>query len=364
MEQQYKILKELPKITTIIPTYRRPKLLKRAIESVLSQSFGDFQVCVYDNASGDETAEIVSGIAKKEPRVKYFCHNENIGGHKNFHYAIERVVTPFFTILSDDDFLLPDFYEIALDGFRKHPEAIFSAVATAHISDSGDVLDVPMLQWPAGFYKSPYGLVAMLTYGHPTWTGILFRKDVFEKNSFIRESVGVTSDLDFELRVARNGSFVVSRKLGAVFVMHPEGSYVSAGFSGFWPGWLKMVRTFSEDKDLPENIRIYAEKTLNRKLLGHLRRVAMRGALSGDHNDAKKAMDIVLSRSKTNFNNLLLLFFVNGMKYLPMARVAGKTLAKKRREILCRKKKHFLPDVYKDDFRLIRKIMMDSDAGI
>jgi glycosyltransferase involved in cell wall biosynthesis len=54
-----------PLITTIIPTYRRPKLLRRAIKSVLNQTYLHFQVCVYDNASGDETAEVVSELAKK-----------------------------------------------------------------------------------------------------------------------------------------------------------------------------------------------------------------------------------------------------------------------------------------------------------
>jgi glycosyltransferase involved in cell wall biosynthesis len=67
-----------PLITTIIPTCRRPHLLRRAIKSVLNQTYPHFQVCVYDNASGDETAEVVSEFAKKDPRIKYHCHSENI----------------------------------------------------------------------------------------------------------------------------------------------------------------------------------------------------------------------------------------------------------------------------------------------
>ena len=63
-----------PLITTIIPTYRRPKLLQRAIRSVLNQTYPHFQVCIYDNASGDDTAAVVAEIAKGDPRVKYHCH--------------------------------------------------------------------------------------------------------------------------------------------------------------------------------------------------------------------------------------------------------------------------------------------------
>jgi len=56
-----------PLITTVIPTYRRPAMLRRAIRSVLSQTFPDFRLCVYDNASGDETAVVVEEFRKKIP---------------------------------------------------------------------------------------------------------------------------------------------------------------------------------------------------------------------------------------------------------------------------------------------------------
>src|SRR4030042_3564260 len=108
-----------PLITTIIPTYRRPKFLQRAIKSILNQTYPYFQVCFSDNASGDETAEVVAKLSQREPRLKYYCHSENIGAIANANYGFERVNTPFFSFLSDDDILLPEFYEIALEGFKK-----------------------------------------------------------------------------------------------------------------------------------------------------------------------------------------------------------------------------------------------------
>ncbi len=53
-----------PQITTVIPTYRRPKLLRRAIESVLAQTYPHLKVTVFDNASGDETPEVVAELAR------------------------------------------------------------------------------------------------------------------------------------------------------------------------------------------------------------------------------------------------------------------------------------------------------------
>ena len=62
----------LPEITTVIPTFRRPYLLRRAIQSVLNQIYPDFQVWVFDDDSGDETAAVVSEMAQVDARCTTF----------------------------------------------------------------------------------------------------------------------------------------------------------------------------------------------------------------------------------------------------------------------------------------------------
>jgi glycosyltransferase involved in cell wall biosynthesis len=94
-------------ITVIVPTFRRPALLERAVRSVLAQTHPDLVVAIYDNASGDGTREVCERLAKEDPRVRYHEHRENIGAGANFQYGLERVATPYFAFLSDDDALLP-----------------------------------------------------------------------------------------------------------------------------------------------------------------------------------------------------------------------------------------------------------------
>jgi glycosyltransferase involved in cell wall biosynthesis len=55
-----------PTITTNICTYRRPKMLRRAIESVLNQTYQDFRICIYDNNSGDDTAAVAAEFVEKD----------------------------------------------------------------------------------------------------------------------------------------------------------------------------------------------------------------------------------------------------------------------------------------------------------
>ena len=58
----------LPLITIVIPTYERSILLKRAIKSVLNQTFTNFQICIYDNASNDNTKKIVEEFSQKDSK--------------------------------------------------------------------------------------------------------------------------------------------------------------------------------------------------------------------------------------------------------------------------------------------------------
>jgi glycosyltransferase involved in cell wall biosynthesis len=251
-----------PLITTIIPTYHRPRLLRRAIESVLAQTYPDFQVCVYDNASRDETATVVRALAQADPRVKYHCHPENIGMFKNFLYGMERVDTPFFSFLSDDDLLLPAFYETALAGFEKCPEAILSVTPTILVDDQGSVVNVPLAAWKPGFYRPPEGLRAMLKYAPATWTGVLFRREVIEKVGMLDEGVGDPADLDFEYRAAARFPVVVSGQPGAIFSFRSSPLSDLLRFQASWPGWEKMIRNLVEDERIPADARAHAERAL------------------------------------------------------------------------------------------------------
>ena len=63
-----------PVVTIVITTFRRPNLLKRAIKSVLQQTYPYFEIRVYDDASGDETEKVVSEFSKVDPRIHFHSH--------------------------------------------------------------------------------------------------------------------------------------------------------------------------------------------------------------------------------------------------------------------------------------------------
>jgi glycosyltransferase involved in cell wall biosynthesis len=114
-----------PRVTVFIPTYNRAHLLPRAIESVLAQTYPDFRLEISDNASTDETPEIVARY--QDPRIAFIRQPENLGLLGNHNQFLERVRTEYSLILPDDDLVYPELLENAVRTLDEQPE-----VGTVH----------------------------------------------------------------------------------------------------------------------------------------------------------------------------------------------------------------------------------------
>jgi glycosyltransferase involved in cell wall biosynthesis len=215
-----------PLITTIIPTFQRPQLLKRAVSSVLNQTYTQLQVQVYDNASGDETKDIVQEYMQSDPRVKYHCHPHNIGMMSNYAYALKEVQTPYFSLLSDDDVISPWFCDVALQDLQKFPEAAFCACSTTVLSETGDTIRVPLDLWTReGYFVPPDGLLEMISK-YPIPTTILFNRKVLSEISIDMDNA-LMWDCDFLLQIAAKYPIIINKRPCGIF-LHHEGSYSNA----------------------------------------------------------------------------------------------------------------------------------------
>ena len=288
-----------PLITTVIPTYRRPAMLRRAIRSVLNQTFPDFRICVYDNASGDETQAVVEEFRKKDSRVEYVCRPSNIGAHRNFVDGANRVETPLFSFLPDDDILLPHFFETALNGFRQHPEAAMSALATMLTSPDGTFVGSWVLRWPEGLIEPPRGLFSTLHYGDPCLQAMLIRRQIWEEFGGFDPTTEPCGDMDFSMRVTARLPIVVSRKPGAIGSLHPGSTTVRTELNSAWPGMCRMAEKLSQDESLCPEIRQRASEILTRWMKRSLvTRGIMRSISLGKWEDAERAADLLVQECR------------------------------------------------------------------
>jgi glycosyltransferase involved in cell wall biosynthesis len=303
-------------ITTIIPTFRRPKMLRRAIKSVLAQTYPNFQVMVLDNASGDETARVVAELAREDPRVKYHCHPENIGLVPNFDYGMRHVETPFFSFLSDDDVVLPHFYETAMKGFRSHPDAMFSAGVTLVTARGDGPWGPQSIALPLGRHEPPYGAIEMALSGPPNWTAVLFRKEAIERTGYLAPNT-MSADTEFELRIALSFPFVVSHRLCAFRIRH-SGSYSeTARLEMLWPNWGNMMRSLGRQYDVDLRARRRLLGIMARSLVRRLRRFCTYAIRTRRFDEAHRAATVLREDLGRKSTGLLLQAVTSASRRFP-----------------------------------------------
>ena len=304
-----------PLITTIIPTYRRPDHLRRAIGSVLAQTYPHIRVCVYDNASGDATAEVVADFSRRDPRVSYFCHAENIGAFANFSHGLDAVATPFFSFLSDDDVLLPEFYQTAIGQLEKFPDAAFWGGTTIVMSEDGGIRDATA--WPEAYYTPPDGLLEMIANNYLIWTSVLFRTDVVASIGGLDPDVGAPIDTDFLLRVAARFPFMTSPKPAAIWSCHPESGSVMADPRFIWPGWLKTMRNLTDDERIPADVRANVEHSLTKQVKRQLFQIGYNSIRQKKLEDARKVASILRQHYRQDARANLLASLAWACRYFP-----------------------------------------------
>jgi len=257
------------------------------------QTYPNFCVCVYDNASGDETESVVRELMKYDSRVRYIQRPENIGGLRNFDDAMRRVSTPFFSVLSDDDAVLPNFFELALGGFTKNPQAAFSATTTLEIDPQGRIHHAYLLHWLPGVYPPPEGVLAILEHGQPSLPGILFRREVFDEVGYVDETMGNPWDWDLELRLAARFPIVVSRAPGALFSIHAQSKSSYEKVDDIFPAWLRLLQKLRMNQDIPPGPRGRAVQVLYRRIQKRLYRGAWWDIGHGEWSEVEKAIAVL-----------------------------------------------------------------------
>jgi glycosyltransferase involved in cell wall biosynthesis len=134
-------LKEKPLVSIGLPVYNGQKYISDAIDSVLRQTFSDFELIITDNASTDDTKQICLFYAEKDKRVKYFRKETNLGAAPNFNYAFKLSEGKYFKWIAHDDVIAPDFIEKCLKHLETEPDAVLCSSNVGIIDENGFVID-------------------------------------------------------------------------------------------------------------------------------------------------------------------------------------------------------------------------------
>lgn len=127
-----------PLVTVIIPTYNHALYLREAIQSVLNQTYDNYELLILDDHSSDGTPDVVKEF--KDERMKCIRHKCNIGFVANWTYGVKLALGKYISILSDDDKYKPDFLEKRFKAFQREERLVAAAGAFECCDSTGAFL--------------------------------------------------------------------------------------------------------------------------------------------------------------------------------------------------------------------------------
>ena len=212
-----------PKVTIIITTYNRAHLLENAINGALIQNYPNLEIVIADNASTDNTAEIVAKYLSKG-NLKYVRHDSNIGALANHNSALRDYASGEWVVfVSDDDYLdTSTFVTDAIDLIRDYGYEKIAFLQTGFYTlypDGEKVLGVPNIEKEVDYFKCGEYFLDYFNIQHFSFTTTIFNRDLaLEFDIFNDDHYG--TDVELMLLMSLYNDVILVKKPYGVYRIH------------------------------------------------------------------------------------------------------------------------------------------------
>src|SRR5262245_61032391 len=131
-----------PVVSIGLPVYNGERFLRQSVDSLLAQTFTDFELILSDNASMDKTAAICQEYVARDNRVRYIRQRVNVGAAANHNLVLALARGRYFKWASDDDLYHPELVRLCVQGLEEHPEAVLAHSWDGYVDANGEVVSV------------------------------------------------------------------------------------------------------------------------------------------------------------------------------------------------------------------------------
>ena len=197
----------MPSVSICLTTYNRGALLGDTIDSILNQTFTDFELIINDDNSTDDTSEICKTYVKKDTRVKYFRNLSNLRMPGNLNSAISKASGDFIANLHDGDIYRNDLIEKWYAILIKYPESHFVFNQYQILDSKGKKIYVINHNFNEVNDGSLLIKYFFKNYTSAPWGTVMARRFVYEKIGFFDDAFEFISDVEMWLRIGINGNF-------------------------------------------------------------------------------------------------------------------------------------------------------------
>ncbi len=239
------IMNKKPFFSVIVPTYNRAHALQKSIQSILTQTFQDFEIIIVDDASTDNTEEVVCSI--KDDRIHYFVNEINQERCITRNKGIEKAVGEYICFLDSDDYHLPNHLQVIYEEIQLQNYA--KAFYFTNAWNEDDLGNRSERCCPDFENENSYTYFLKFTVNPQRWA---VHHSIFEKLKFDNDVI-ICEDMDMSLRMLAAGIPVFQIKTRSTV-------YVAA------PDSFTVADSNKASKELFYLKRIFARKELKGKL--------------------------------------------------------------------------------------------------
>ncbi len=221
-----------PIVSICIPTYNGAKYLRECLDSVLAQTFTDFEILLVDDKSSDKTLEIAQEYADKDTRIRVICNEKNLGLVGNWNRCIELAQGEWIKFVFQDDLIAPECLEKMLTASK--PDSSIICCRRNFILEAGTPEDVRQYfnnivtlekLFPdsqeisaSDYSKAVLNKIHYNFVGEPTV--LMLRREVFHRFGNFNPHLIQFCDLEFWTRVAVYTGIIYVPETLATFRVH------------------------------------------------------------------------------------------------------------------------------------------------
>lgn len=248
-------------VSVIIPTFNRLQMLKRAVASVLSQTFKDFELIVVQNGEREDSKVVVEELNRQGHAIRY-VYETNPGGANARNVGVREAKGEYIAFLDDDDEWLPSKLEKQVKVLDRDSEVGLVTCRGWDLDEAGRVRE----EVPNHFLGNPtfFDLVSVGNVVDSLST-VLVRKECFDQLGLFEAAYTIANDYEFYLRVARTWRIVCLNEPLFRYYTHGE----NASFNNRYRMWKESLEVLSRQrpleaqgvtrKEIRNGVRLYAK---------------------------------------------------------------------------------------------------------
>ena len=195
-------IKDSPLVSVVMPVYNSEQYLIGAVDSILNQSYKNFEFIIVNDASTDSTSEILEEYRKKDRRIILLENKQNLGVTKSLNLALTKASGNYIIRMDADDWSFPDRFELQVALMEKNPDVVVSGSYV-------EVRDANLkIQYIRKYHKTDAEIRKHIfrysPFAHPA---TIWRANILKKERY-NEMLTTCQDYELYFRVGKFGKFM------------------------------------------------------------------------------------------------------------------------------------------------------------